>query len=148
MSTFERLNSGRMNRAKRKELGRRVAAGDPGLTIVHPNAGGIDVGNESHFVAVPADRDENPVREFGCWTAALNNMAEWLKSCRIDTVAVQATGVYWIPMYDILEQHGIRVVLVNARHTKNVPGRKTDVQACQWLGPEAKTHRCPYPRTR
>jgi hypothetical protein len=79
------------------------------------------------------DRDGNPVREFGCWTAALNEMAEWLKSCRVDTVAMQATGVYWIALYDVLEQHGIRVVLVNARHTKNVPGRKTDVQECQWL---------------
>jgi transposase len=65
--------------------------------------------------------------------ASLNEMAEWLKSCRIDTVAVQATGVYWIALYDVLEQHGIRVVLVNAQHTKNVPGRKTDVQECQWL---------------
>jgi transposase len=133
MSTFERLTTGPMNRARRRELGRRVAASDPGLAIVHPNAGGIDVGNESHFVAVPPDRDENPVREFGCWTAALNEMAEWLKSCRIDTVAMQATGVYWIALYDVLEQHGIRVVLANAQHTKNVPGRKTDVQECQWL---------------
>jgi transposase len=60
-------------------------------------------------------------------------MAEWLKACRIDTVAMQATGVYWIALYDVLEQHGIRVVLVNAQHTKNVPGRKTDVQESQWL---------------
>jgi transposase len=133
MSTIERLSTGRMNRAQRRELGRRVAASDPGMAIVHLNAGGIDVGNESHFVAVPPDRDTNPVREFGCWTAALNEMAEWLKSCRIDTVAMQATGVYWIALYDILEQRGIRVVLVNAQHTKNVPGRKTDVQECQWL---------------
>lgn len=133
MSTFERLKAGRTNRAERRDLGRRVAASDPKLAIVHGNAGGIDVGNESHFVAVPPDRDENPVREFGCWTRALNEMAEWLKSCRIDTVAVQATGVYWIALYDVLEQHGIRVVLVNAQHTKNVPGRKTDVQECQWL---------------
>ena len=133
MSTFERLKPGRMNRAQRRELGRRVAAGDPQLAIVNPNAGGIDVGNESHFAAVPPDRDENPVREFGCWTQALHEMAEWLKSCRIETVAVQATGVYWIALYDVLEQHGIRVVLVNAQHTKNVPGRKTDVQECQWL---------------
>lgn len=136
MSTFERLQAGRMNRAERRELGRRVAASDPKLAIVNPDAGGIDVGNESHFVAVPPDRDENPVREFGCWTQALQQMAEWLKSCRIDTVAVQATGVYWIALYDVLEQHGIRVVLVNAQHTKNVPGRKTDVQECQWLGHE------------
>src|ERR1700694_1841389 len=133
MSNFERLNSGRLNRSQRRELGRRVAVADPGLTIVNANAGGIDVGNESHYVAVPPDRDRCPVREVGCWTAALKQMAEWLKSCRIDTVAMQATGVYWIALYDILEQHGIRVVLVNAQHTKNVPGRKTDVQECQWL---------------
>jgi len=133
MSTFERLSTGQMNRAQRRELGRQVAASDPGLTIVHPNAGGIDVGNASHFVAVPPDRDAHPVREFGCWTAALHEMAEWLRSCRIDTLAMQATGVYWIALYDILQQHGIEVVLVNAQHTKNVPGRKTDVQECQWL---------------
>jgi transposase len=133
MSTFERLNSGRMNRKQRRELARRVAADDPGLTIMNPNAGGIDVGNESHFVAVPPNRDPNPVQEFGCWTADLVRMAEWLRSCRIDTVAMQATGVYWIALYDVLGQHGLRVVLVNAQHTKNVPGRKTDVQECQWV---------------
>jgi hypothetical protein len=92
MSTYERLESARLNRKQRRELGRQVAAADPGLTIVYANAGGIDVGNESHYVAVPPNRDPNPVREFGCWTAALNQMAEWLKSCRIDTVAMQATG--------------------------------------------------------
>jgi transposase len=133
MSTFERWKAGRRNRAERRDRGRRVAASDPKLVIVHAHAGGIDVGNESHFVAVPPDRDENPVRAFGCWTRALNERAEWLKSCRIDTVAVQATGVYWIALYDVLEQHGIRLVLVNAQHTKNVPGRKTDVPECQWL---------------
>ena len=133
MSTFERLNSSRMNRKQRRELGRQVAAADPGLSIVNPNAAGIDVGNASHFVAVPPDRDPQPVREFGFWTADLHKMAEWLVACRIDTVALQSTGVYWIPLYDILEKHGLRVVLVNAQHTKNVPGRKTDVQECQWL---------------
>ena len=122
-----------MNRKQRRELGRQVAMADPGLTLVNVNAGGVDVGNESHYVAVPPDRDPQPVREFGCWTAAVQQMAEWLKSCRIDTVAMQATGVYWIALYDVLEQQGIRVVLVNAQHTKNVPGRKTDVQECQWL---------------
>jgi transposase len=132
-STFERLSSGAMNRKQRRDLGRRLAGNDPGLTIVHPNAGGIDVGNESHFVAVPPDRDPNPVQEFGCWTADLKRMAVWLSACRIDTVAMQATGVYSIPLYDILTAHGIRVVLVNAQHTKNVPGRKSDVQECQWL---------------
>jgi len=73
------------------------------------------------------------VQEFGCWTAELKRMAQWLQACRIDTVAMQATGVYWIALYDILSQHGIRAVLVNAQHTRNVPGRKTDVQESQWL---------------
>ena len=132
-STFERLSSGPLNRKQRRDLGRRLASGDPGLTILHANAGGIDVGNESHFVAVPPDRDPNSVREFGCWTADLIRMAEWLKACRIDTVAMQATGVYWIALYDILTQRGIRVILVNAQSTKNVPGRKSDVQESQWL---------------
>jgi len=132
-STFERLRSGQMNRQQRRDLARRLAGNDPGLTVVHSNAGGIDVGNESHFVAVPPDRDPNPVQEFGCWTADLKRMAAWLKACRIDTVAMQATGVYSIPLYDILTAQGIQVVLVNAQHTKNVPGRKSDVQECQWL---------------
>jgi hypothetical protein len=132
-SVFERLSGGRLNRKERRELSRRVDAGDPGLSIVNPNAGGIDVGNESHFAAVPGDRDSNAVQEFGCWTADLVRMAKWLQSCRIDTVALQATGVYWIAMHDVLSDHGIRVVLVNARDTKNVPGRKSDVQECQWL---------------
>ena len=122
-----------MNRKQRRDLARRLAGNDPGLSVVHTNAGGIDVGNESHFVAVPPDRDPNPVQEFGCWTADLNRLAVWLNTCRIDTVALQATGVYSIPLYDILTAHGIRVVLVNAQHTKNVPGRKSDVQECQWL---------------
>ena len=132
-SIFERLQQGLLTRNERRKLAHKVAGSDPGLSIVHSHAAGIDVGNGSHFVAVPPDRDENPVREFGCWTAALQQMAQWLVACRIDTVAMQSTGVYWIALYDILVQHGLRVVLVNARDTKNVPGRKTDVQECQWL---------------
>lgn len=132
-SAFERLTPGSLNRKQRRELGRRLVSDDPGLRIVHPNAGGIDVGNESHFAAVPADRDADSVQEFGCWTADLHRMGKWLQSCRVDTVARQATGVYWIPLYDILTPYGIRVTLVNAQHTKNVPGRKSDVQESQWL---------------
>ena len=130
-STYERLSH--LNRKQRRELGRRLTSSDPGLTIVNPHAGGIDVGNESHFVAVPGDRDECPVQEFGSWTADLIRMAEWLRSCGIETVAMQATGVYWIALYDVLTRHGIRAVLVNAQYTKNVPGRKSDVQESQWL---------------
>jgi len=132
-STFERINLERMNRRQRRELGQRLEKSDPGLEIVHPHAAGIDVGNQSHFVAVPGDRDAQPVREFGCWTNDLVKMAQWLKACGIQTVLVQATGVYWIALKDIVEQHGIEVVVANAQHTKNLPGRKSDVQECQWL---------------
>lgn len=132
-SNFERINLERMNRKQRRELGRRLEKSDAGLEIVHPNAAGIDVGNQSHFVAVPGDRDAQPVREFGCWTSDLEKMAQWLKACGIQTVLVQATGVYWIALKDIVEQQGIEVVVANAQHTKNLPGRKSDVQECQWL---------------
>ena len=133
MSTFERLRSGKMNREERKEWQQRLYAEDAGLEVVHPDAAGIDVGNASHFVAVPPDRDERPVREFGSWTADLRRMAEWLKRCRIHTVAMQSTGVYWVAMQEVLESEGFEVYLVNARGTKNLPGRKSDVQECQWL---------------
>lgn len=103
------------------------------LDVVHPNAAGIDIGNESHYVAVPPDRDAKPVRQFACFTEDLRRMTAWLKSCGVDTVAMQSTGVYWLPVYEILAEAGLRVFLVNARHTKNLPGRKTDVQECQWL---------------
>jgi len=132
-SIFERINLERMNRSQRRELGQRLEKSNPGLDIVHADAAGIDVGNQSHFVAVPGDRDPQPVREFGCWTSDLVKMAEWLQRCRIRTVLVQATGVYWIALKDIVEQHGIEVVVANAQHTKNLPGRKSDVQECQWL---------------
>lgn len=132
-STFERLQSNRMNRQQRKELQRQLDAESPELVIVHPHAAGIDIGSASHFVSVPADRDQEPVREFGSWTADLHRMARWLKSCGIKTVAMQSTGVYWIPVHDVLEQEGLEAFLVNARGTKNLPGRKSDVQECQWL---------------
>src|SRR5215472_8408942 len=132
-STFERLESGKWSRKERRELQRLLCAAEPGLSVVHPHAAGIDVGNESHFVAVPPDRDPQPVREFGSWTAALREMAEWLKSCGIRTVAMQSTGVYWVALQEVLEAAGLEVYLVSARGTKNLPGRKSDVQECQWL---------------
>jgi hypothetical protein len=94
---------------------------------------GIDVGNESHFVAVAPGRDPQPVQEFGSWTADLERMAGWLKACGIQTVVMQSTGVYWIALYDVLEAWGFKICLANARHTKNLPGRKSDVQESQWL---------------
>jgi len=103
------------------------------LSLMHANAAGIDIGSASHYVAVPADRDEDPVREFKSFTADLNDLADWLKVCGIDTVAMESTGVYWIPLYELLERRGFTVYLVNARHVKNVSGRKSDVLDCQWL---------------
>jgi transposase len=122
-----------MNRKQRREMIRKIQSEDLSLEMVHPDAAGIDIGNESHYVAVPQTRDSQPVRRFGCTTAELKAMAEWLKQCRIRTVAMQSTGVYWISVYDILEQAGLEVYLVNARDTKNLPGRKSDVQESQWL---------------
>jgi len=121
------------NRKEKKEWARRLQSEDPGLEVVHPHAAGIDVGNSAHYVAVRPDRDPQPVRRFECFTADLYRLADWLKSCGVNTVALQSTGVYWIPLYDILEERGFEVYLVNARHTKNLPGRKSDVQESQWL---------------
>src|SRR2546422_3816380 len=121
------------NRKEKKEWTRRLQSEDPGLEIVHPHAAGIDVGNGAHYAAVRPDRDLQPVRRFECFTADLYRLADWLQNCGVKTVALQSTGVYWIPLYDILEERGFEVYLVNARHTKNLPGRKTDVQESQWL---------------
>ena len=122
-----------MNRKRRKKVGTEQQDWSVNLEVVHPNAAGIDIGNESHYVAVPPGRDPDPVRQFSCFTEDLHRLAGWLKSCGIDTVAMQSTGVYWLPVYEILTEEGLQVFLVNARHTKNLPGRKTDVQECQWL---------------
>jgi transposase len=134
MSTFERLQRGeKLPRRERRKLQGQIHHGDAELKIVHPDAAGIDVGNKTHFVSVPAGRDECPVREFGSWTGDLHKMARWLKDCGIRTVALQSTGVYWIVLMEVLEEEGLEVYLVNARGTKNLPGRKSDVQECQWL---------------
>ena len=101
--------------------------------ILEPNAAGIDIGAREIFVAIPSDRDEHPVRVFSTFTEDLQKMAKWLVSCGITTAAMEATGVYWIPLYDVLEQHGVKPCLVNARGMKNVPGRRTDWHECQWL---------------
>jgi transposase len=103
------------------------------LPVLHLHAAGIDVGSAEHYVAVPAHCDPQSVRRFGSFTADLHRLAQWLKACRIQTVAMQATGVYWIGLHQILEEYGLEVQVVNARHTKTLPGRKSDVQECQWL---------------
>ena len=122
-----------LNRKQRKELARRLRVEDPGLDVMHPHAAGIDVGNSAHYVAVRPDRDPDSVRRFECFTADLHRLADWLEHCGVTTVAMQSTGVYWIPLYEILDARGLEVYLVNARHTKNLPGRKSDVQESQWL---------------
>ena len=103
------------------------------LEQININAAGIDLGSAEHWVCVPSDRTDQNVRRFGCFTPDLMAMADWLIECKVTTVAMEATGVYWIPVFQILEAKGIEVKLVNAHHFKTVPGRKTDVQDCQWL---------------
>lgn len=103
------------------------------LEQINPNAAGIDIGAEEIYVAVPPERDTESVRSFPTFTADLHSLVEWLKACQIETVAMEATGVYWIPLYELLEEEGFEVCLVNARHLKNVSGRKTDVLDCQWI---------------
>ena len=103
------------------------------MNEMKPDAAGIDIGAKEIFAAVPYDRDENSVREFLTFTKNLHECAKRLKECNIKTIAMESTGVYWIPVYDILESYGFEIYLVNARHVKNVPGRKTDVVDCQWL---------------
>lgn len=103
------------------------------LRVIQSNAAGIDIGATEIYVAVPDNRSSKPVRSFATFTEDLHNSAKWLKSCGIESVAMESTGVYWIPVFQILEAYGFDVILVNARHVKNVPGRKTDVQDCQWL---------------
>lgn len=119
--------------ARKKTTRTRRKNSNPTPKTTNPDAAGIDLGGTVHYVAVPADRDAQPVRHFGTLTGDLNELADWLVECRITTVAMEATGVYWIPLFQILEDRGLEVYLVNARHVKNVPGRKSDVQDCQWL---------------
>lgn len=103
------------------------------LERLHPHAAGIDCGSAEHFVAVPPDRDPTPIRSFATFTGDLHRLAEWLVACRVTHVAMEATGVYWIPVFEILEARGFQVILVNARHVKHVPGRKSDVSDCEGL---------------
>lgn len=113
LSTFERLQQGqKLSRSERQEIERRFQRDDPGWDIVHENVAGIDVGNESHFVAIDP---------------------KWLKGLGIKRVVLQSTGVYWIPLQDVLQRAGLEVAVVDARGTKNLPGRKSDVQECQWI---------------
>jgi transposase len=118
-------------KSKRQRRNRGMCLED--RPVLEANAAGIDVGAREMFVAVPPERDDNPVRVFATFTEDLERLTDWLEQCGVTTVALESTGVYWIPLYEILEQRGIRPCLVNARHMKNVPGRRTDWHECQWL---------------
>src|SRR5947199_3297278 len=120
----------RRSMAKKKRKYRKL---ERSLPVMRANAGGIDIGATEIFVAVPADRDRESVRSFPTFTQDLHALADWLQQCRVDTVAMESTGVYWIPLFQILEARGIEVHLVNAQHVHHVPGRKSDVMDCQWL---------------
>src|SRR5260370_42498411 len=103
------------------------------IEIVHPNAAGLDIGAEEIWACAPPDREGETVKPFGTFTPDLNRLADWLVKYGVDTVAMESTGVYWVPIFEILEARGLKVYLVNARHMKTVPGRKSDVQDCQWI---------------
>ncbi len=103
------------------------------LEQINFNAAGLDIGDDEIYVAVPEGRDEVSVKVFKTFTADLYRLADWLSACGVDTVAMESTGVYWIPIYEILEERRFEVFLVNARHIKNVSGRKTDILDCQWI---------------
>jgi transposase len=118
---------------KRERVSQKARPSISLLERIQADAAGIDCGQNSHFVAVPPDRDPQPVREFRSFTAELERLADWLAHCRIKTVAMESTGVFWIPLYEILEQRGFEVMLVNARDVHNVRGRKSDVMDCEWL---------------
>lgn len=114
------------------------------LKQINPYVAGIDIGSGSHFVAAPVPTAtpedlEICVRECSSFTPDLESLADWLKDCKVTSVAMESTGVYWVPLYELLESRGFEVYLVDARHVKNVTGRKTDVEDCQWI---QKLHSC------
>ena len=118
--------------AKTHKRKKKISA-DDAWQLINPDAAGVDIGSKEHWACVPAGRTEQNIRKFATFTADLEAMADWFEQCGVTTVAMEATGVYWIPLFQVLERRGFRAVLVNARQTKNVAGRKSDVQDCQWI---------------
>ena len=116
---------------EKKKNRKRAASGD--MDRIHAHAAGVDVGSTFHVAAVSGRLTEAPVQSFKSFTADLHAMADWLSGHGVKTVAMESTGVYWIPLFEVLEARGFDVILVNARDVKNVPGRKTDVNDAQWL---------------
>ena len=130
---LRRIKLAKNKKSKKGNLGNQKAAIDAGWQMVNPNAAGIDLGSKEHWVAVGPDRAAEPVRRFGTFTENLEALAEWLKQSGVTSGAMEATGVYWIPVFQLLERRGLAVLLVNARQIKNVTGRKSDVADCQWI---------------
>lgn len=128
----ERMKNKALNTKKRKKNRNKIQLNEQWEKI-NPDAAGIDIGSREHYVCVPSDRDAQNVRRFGTTTPELEAMAEWLRQCAIRTIALEATGIYWIAAFQLLERKGFQVILVNPRQTKNVAGRKTDVLDCQWI---------------
>lgn len=130
-----RKQESRSNRRRGVKQGGRVVEVrvSEDLTRINEHAAGIDVGSDRHYVAVPPGSDEHPVREFGVFTRDLYAIAQWLEACGVTSVAMESTGVYWVPLYEVLEERGLAVKLVDARKVKNVSGRKSDVVDCQWI---------------
>ncbi len=118
---------------KSKKTKKRKIVELEALKQINLNAAGLDIGAAEIYAAVPEGCDTESVRSFQTYTRSLHALADWLDACGVDTVAMESTRVYWIPIYEILEARGFEVYLVNARHIKNVPGRKTDVLDCQWM---------------
>lgn len=103
------------------------------LPVIQPDAAGIDISSKEHYVAVNPERDKEPIRCFGAFTEDLYGISDWLKKCKVTTVAMEATGVYWLSLFLVLEEQGFEVLLVNARHVKNVRGKKTDMSDAEWI---------------
>lgn len=119
--------------------GKSGKAGMNEFSVINPNAAGIDISSKDYVVSVPPDRDKNPIRTFGAFTCDLKEIAHWLLACRIDTVAMESTGIYWKQLFVVLQEYGIEVYLVNSRHVKNVTGKKTDEQDAHWI---MRLHTC------
>src|SRR3954453_5290721 len=111
----------------------QVMKNKSGFPVLYPNAAGIDIASREHYVAVNPQADAQPIRCFGCFTEDLHSIAQWLLACKVDTVAMEATGIYWVSLYLVLEQAGLHPILVNAHHVKNVSGKKTDVKDAEWI---------------
>ena len=118
--------------SKKKKQSKKVSI-EAVWAPVNLHAAGVDIGSREHYACVPPEATNRNVRQFGTFTADLEAMADWFQECGVTSVAMEATGVYWIPLFQILERRGLEVILVNARQTKNVAGRKSDVQDCQWI---------------